>query len=269
MFLSENNARRFLKFVLIEFRSMNKKVFWLSIVAVILSFAGGFMLANSLNRKEMSALRAENDNLKKAQTEPAQTDEEGNLSDEEITAKIAEADRSPTNIPFQKNLGLALYNYASMKQNTELLREVERLLTRVYEKNPDDYEAIVALGNINFDVGYFDKKNENFQTAREFYQKALSKKPDDESVRTDLGLTYFLSNPPQTEQAIAEFQKALKINPKDDKTLQVLIQALLSQNKKVEAEKYIAQLKEINPNSEVLSNLNSPPEAGAGDLQKQ
>lgn len=248
---------------------MNKKVFWLSIVAVILSFAGGFMLANSLNRKELSALRAENENLKKAQTEPAWEDEVGTLSNEEITAKIAEADRSPTNISIQKNLGLALYKYASIKQNTVLMREVERLITRVYEKNSDDYEAIVALGNINFDVGYFDKKNENFQTAREFYQKALSKKPDDESVRTDLGLTYYLSNPPQTEQAVAEFQKSLKTNSKDEKTLQVLIQALLSQNKKDEAEKYIDQLKEINPNSEVLLNPNSPVETGANDLQKQ
>jgi len=248
---------------------MNKKVFWLSIVAVLLSFAGGFLLANSLNRKELSALRTENENLKKSPDNAALADEEGILSDDEISGKIAEADANPTNIAFQKNLGLALYNYASMKQNTELLREVSRLIKRVYEKNPDDYEAIVTLGNINFDIGYFDKNNENFRTAREFYQKALSIKADDDGVRTDLGLTYYLSNPPETDRAVAEFQKSLSINPNDEKTLQILIEALLGQNKKDEAEKYTIKLKEINPKNQILSTLNSTVEAGEENLQKQ
>lgn len=248
---------------------MNTRFLTLSIVAVLLSFAGGFLVANSLNRNDLTALRAENENLKRAQNEAANASEEGSLSDEEIRQKIAEADRNPDNISFQKNLGLALYNYAAMKQNADLLREVSRLVERVYEKNPDDYEAVVALGNINFDLAYINKNNENFQRAREFYQRALDKKPDDANTRTDLGLTYFLSNPPETERAIAEFQKSLKANPKNEKTLTALIQAFQSLNKKEEAEKYAAQLKEINPASEVLSKANFSPESESDDEQKQ
>jgi tetratricopeptide (TPR) repeat protein len=248
---------------------MNKKVFWLSIVAVLASFAGGFLIANSLNRNEINALRAENETLKNAQNETNQTEEELSLSDEEIKRKIIEADQNPTNFSFQKNLGLALYNYASMKQNAELLADVSRLLNRVYENNPKDYDTVVTLGNINLDIGYFAKNNENFQKARVFYEKALEQKPNDENVRTDLGLTYFLSNPPDTVRAIVEFQKSLLQNPKDERALQFMIKALLSQNKKDEAGKYMARLKEVNPDNQIFSKGNPLPVQDENNLQNQ
>lgn len=237
---------------------MNKKIFWLSIVAVIASFAGGFLVANSLNKKELDALRSENENLKKTRPADEQSGEGFSLSDEEIKQKIAEADQNPNNINFQKNLGLALYKYAPMKQNADLLGEVSRLMNRVYADNPNDYAALVTLGNVNLDLGYFREKNENFQKAREFYQKALEQKPDDADIRTDIGLTYFLSNPPEIETATANFEKALKTDPKHERTLQAMIQMLVSLKKRDEAEKYIARLREINPNNQILSNLNSP-----------
>lgn len=248
---------------------MNKKVFWLSIIAVIASFAGGFLVANSLNRREITALQNENENLKNAQTETERNNEEFSLTEAEIRQKIDEADRNPNNTAFQKNLGLALYNYASMKQNTDLLKEVSRLLNRVYDKNPKDYETVVTLGNINFDIGYFNKSNEDFQMARSFYQKALEQKPNDSEVITDLGLTYFLADPPDFEAARADFQKSLQIEPKNEKTLQVMIETLVKAGKNAEAEKYIADLKEVNPKNDVLSNLNSSQTTNETDFQKQ
>jgi tetratricopeptide (TPR) repeat protein len=150
---------------------------------------------------------------------------------------------------------LALYRYATVKQDAKLLEEVTRLLTRARELDAKDYDVIVALGNINFDVGYFKKDNQKFQAARELYQKALDQKPNDADVRTDLGLTYFLTNPPETDRAIAEFQKTLQTNSKHEKTLQVLTQALLNQNKSNEAEKYLDLLKQVNQNNETLPEL--------------
>jgi len=248
---------------------MNKKIFWLSIVGIIASFMGGFLLANSLNRNELSNLRAENERLKNSQAESKQAGEELSLSEEEIKQRIAEADQNPTNTAFQKNLGMALYNYASMKQDADLLLEVSRLLTRVYEKSPDDYQAIVTLGNINFDVGYFNKNNEYFEKARMFYQKALDRKPDSADVRTDFGLTYYLANPPETDKAVTELEKSLKINPKHEKTLQVMVEILNSQNKIDEAEKFLARLKEVNPNNQILVNNNLPTAVTENGLQKQ
>src|SRR4028119_463862 len=103
---------------------MNGKVFWLSIVAVTVSFAGGFLLANALNRSELNNLRAENERLKTSQNNSNQNQSGLALGDEEIREKIAEADLNPDNLAFQKNLGMALYRYAAMKQDAELLSEV-------------------------------------------------------------------------------------------------------------------------------------------------
>ena len=237
-------------------------------MAIFISFVGGFLLANAFNRSELNALRAENERLKNSREDRNSSDSEIALSDEEIRQKIAEADRNPTNFVFQKNLGIALYRYATVKQDAALLSDVARLLTRVYENDKKDYDVGVMLGNIYFDIGYFKKENEKFQTAREFYQKALAQKPDDVDVRTDFGLTYFLENPPQTEKAILEFQKSLQANPKHEKTLQVLTQALLEQNKPDEAEKYLARLKEVNQNNPSVNDLTNQLEKAKNIPQK-
>ncbi len=236
---------------------MNGKVFWLSIAAVVVSFVGGFLLANALNRSELNALRAENERLKTSSNESTENQTGLALSDEEIREKIAEADRNPNNYPFQKNLGLALYRYAAMKQDADLLAEAGRLLSRAFEANKNDYDVIVTLGNISFDIGYFKKDNAEFERAREFYRLALEQKPKDVDVRTDLGLTYFLVNPPENDKAIAEFQKSLQTNPKHEKTLQVMTQTHLGQNNHVEAEKYLGRLKAVNSKNQYVAELES------------
>lgn len=251
----EVNAHRFFKCGLLDCRPMKGKVFWLSIAAVLISFAGGFLLANALNRNDMSQLRAENGRLTTAAAEAKQNQTDSTLSVEEVRDRIAEADKNPGDAAFQKNLGLALYRYAAMKQDAEMLLEVGRLLNRAYENNPKDYDVITTLGNIYFDIGYYKKDNAQFEKGREFYQKALDQKPNDVDVRTDLGLTYFLTQPPEYEKAIAEFQKSLQVNPKHEKTLQVTAQTLLAQNNVAEAEKFVARLKEANANNQYLAQL--------------
>lgn len=231
---------------------MGKKSIWISILAVIVSFIGGFLLANALNRSELDALRAENGRLKDA---PAQPAGEADLSTEEIRQRIAEADQNPDNFTFQKNLGLALYRYGAMKQDTGLLTDTSRILERAHKLNSKDYEIIVTLGNLYFDIGYITKDNKQFQKSREFYEQALMQRPADVDVRTDLGLTYFLENPPQNENAIAEFQKSLKENPQHEKTLQFLIQAYLKTGRKTEADISLAELKKINPNAPTISEI--------------
>lgn len=230
---------------------MNTKTAGILILAIIISFFGGFYLANTLNKKEMEALKVgKNPAAASPQDESEQT-----LTAEEIQQKLAEADANPDNLQFQRSLGMALYRYASMRQDAKLLSEVSRLLERVNEKNPTDREVEITLGNLYFDVGYFQKDNENLKKAQQIYQKILAKTPDDVDVRTDYGLTYFLQNPPEYDKASAEFLKSLEKNPRHEKSLQFLIQALIKQEKTREAETYLARLREVNPNTPSLSEI--------------
>lgn len=223
-------------------------------IAVGLSFAGGFMLANSLNRSELNRLQAENESLKKGAPASGEGDE-NTLSDEEIRQRIAEADKNPENIEFQKNLGLALYQYAAMKRDVELLKEVSRLLKRAFEAKNEDEEVLTGLGNISFDIGYFNKDNEKLVEARKYYQQILSKNPENVEIRTFYGLTFFLTDPPEPEKAVIEFEKSLKTDPRNEKTLQAMTEVLISQNKKKEAEAFLDKLAGVNPNNSFLPEL--------------
>jgi tetratricopeptide (TPR) repeat protein len=230
---------------------MNTKALALSIIAVFLGFVGGFLLANTLNRKELEALRAETAQLKNA---PAKTPDL-TLADEEIQKKIAEADQNPNDFEFQKNLAIGLYRYAGMKQEAKFLPEVVRLLKRANGLNPQDYETIVALGNVYLDLGQINRDNAAIEQSREFYRKALSVKKDDADVQNDLGLTYFFAAPPQAEKAIAEYEKALQINPKHEKAVENLIRANLSLGKIKEAEDFLNKLKQVDSKNEALPDL--------------
>ncbi len=233
---------------------MNKKGFWLSIVAVVISFAGGFMLANALNRKELDDLQGEVGRLKNSEAMVSTENDSATatLSDEEIRQKIAQADQNPENIEFQKNLAIALYGYANAKQDTNLLPEVARLLERVYRKNPRDYNAIISLGQIYFDIGRIKKDPQAVEKSRKFYQKAAAIKPSDAEVKIDLGATYLLSNPPENEKAIGEFQKSLTLNPKSERALENMIRALINAGKMSQASDYLKRLKQVNSKNEAV-----------------
>lgn len=254
--------------VFVKIFVMNSKAVSISILAVVISFIGGFFLANALNKNELETLRVENNRLKNSPNNSTIVESEMNLTDEEIRQKIAEADQNPNNLQFQKSLGTALYRYGSMKQDAKILAEAARILTRVYEKNPTETDAAVMLANSYFDIGYFQKDNENLAKAQKIYQKVLEQTPKDFDVRTDYALTFFLQNPPEYEKAVAELKKSFQVNPKHEKTLQFLVQILLKQRKSQEAETYLAKLKEINPNTPSLAEAQTQLEQSEKAEQK-
>lgn len=236
---------------------MGKKFLLISLVAVAASFTGGFFVANALNRNELNSLRAENDRLKSASAETSDTKSDASISDDELRSKIAQADATPSDFVYQKNLGLALYKYAAVKNDSGLLKESARILDRAATLKKDDFDVLVGLGNAHFDMGYFGKDTAELVVARDIYGRALAFHPNDVEVRTDLGLTYFLADPPDDKHAIDAFQQSLKNDPKHTKTLEFLIQSLARQKKIADAENYLARLRAADPANETLTGLES------------
>ena len=247
---------------------MNIKSLWISVIAVGLSFVGGFLLANALNRGELDIVKGENERLKNADAAEQKVAAEVTLSNDEIQNKIAEADRNPNNFQFQKNLGLALYRYASMKKDTKILAESLRLLVRANIINSGDRDVQVGLGNAYFDTGYQNKDNKSFASAREFYGKALAKTPADVEIITDLGLTYYLQEPPDLAMAVKQFEASLKIDAEHEKALEFLIQSLIKQNEAQKAGEFIERLRKANPDSQSLPQLSALVSQAGTDLVK-
>ncbi len=77
-------------------------------------------------------------------------------------------------------------------------------------KNPNDVEAVVSLGNVYYD-------GEQFPEAIKYYQRALEMNPSNADVRTDLGTAYWYLG--DADRALAEFKQSLKIRPGHPGTL--------------------------------------------------
>jgi tetratricopeptide (TPR) repeat protein len=229
----------------------------ISVLAVLLSFVGGFLLANALNRSDMETVSAENERLKAAIAEQEKNKERSTLSDDEIRARLAEADQNPGKLDLQRGLGIALYQYAASERNTALIADAIRVLERANSLDPNDRDVIIALAHAHFDIGYFDKKNEHLLIARDFYTKALTREPDDANVRVDQGLTFFLHDPPDYASAIDHFERALKTDPKQERALQFLIQSYWRQNRSQKAAEYLETLKSVNPGNAAIPELSS------------
>lgn len=235
---------------------MNSKVTVVGIIALVIGLAGGFLLANNLNRSTINALRSQLD----SRGGNANTSGGGNdlgVSDDEIRAKIAEADANPQDLVFQKNLGRGIYRLAAMKKDVTLIEEGKRLLERANTLDPKDVDVLVDLGNAEFDIAFFRKDPKIYLAARDAYQKALAVKPDDADVITDMALTYYLTEPPDLKQAADQFQKAIKINPKQERALQFLTSTFIRQSDFDSAKKVLDQLKAANPKNELIKELSS------------
>ena len=102
---------------------MHKNTIAFVLVAAVGGFIGGFWFANSLNR---SAGLAPTLATQPSNTSAA-TPGDDELTDAEITAKIAEADQNPNNFAFQRDLGISLYRYGAMKQRTDLLGHTQHI----------------------------------------------------------------------------------------------------------------------------------------------
>lgn len=116
---------------------------------------------------------------------------------------------------------------------------VQQLQTEI-KNNPNDFEAMVELANINFD-------QRNFEDAINLYTKALDVRPDDVNVRTDLGTAMFYAN--RLDDGIVQFKKVLQVNPNHAPTLFNMGVAMLHGKSDPEAAlQYWQKLVDTNPN---------------------
>src|SRR5258708_345666 len=113
------------------------------LLALLAGFAGGFLFANKLNSSEIAAMRPHaGPQPAAANSKQSQPNGDTALTTDELKTKIAEADKNPSNLGYQKGLGVSLYRYASMKQDQDLLAESIRILTRANSLDPKDFDVL-------------------------------------------------------------------------------------------------------------------------------
>ncbi len=83
-------------------------------------------------------------------------------------------------------------------------------LLEALNKDPNDYDSLVKLGNV-----YYDAKQ--FPNAIAYYERALAIHPENPDVRTDMATAYWYSG--NADRAIEAMQVSLKYRPGHPQTL--------------------------------------------------
>jgi cytochrome c-type biogenesis protein CcmH/NrfG len=91
-----------------------------------------------------------------------------------------------------------------------ILTQAAAPLIDAVNKDPNDYDSLVKLGNLFYD-------GQQFANAIQYYERALTIHPENPDVRTDMGTAYFYNG--NADRAIAELQTSLKYRPGHPQTL--------------------------------------------------
>ena len=78
------------------------------------------------------------------------------------------------------------------------------------KKNPNDYDALVQLGNMFYDA-------KQFSGAIQYYERALAIHPENPDVRTDMGTAYWYAG--NADKAVQAMETSLKYRPGHPQTL--------------------------------------------------
>lgn len=231
---------------------MSLKTILLFLLAVTLAFAGGFFLANRLNRAGSGNAAGS----PAANTSRDKGIKEDYLSEKEIRRKLAEAEKNPGDFDFQRNLGVALYRYASIKEDRSLHTEIAKLLERAHRIRPQDREVLLTLGGVRFELGQEKKSAAENERARAAYIKAIELDNEGIEARIGLALCYLYGFPPEPENAVRELRSAYRIEPSDKRTLRFLIETLVVLKEPEQARGYFEELRNLGAREPLLRDLN-------------
>jgi hypothetical protein len=222
------------------------------IAGLVLGLVVGFFVTNSLNSGTPNvAAGGKAGPLKGNEKLPdGHPGVDENKIDIEAEVKAA-VQYGKDNPDYDAQLKVANFLYSQARK----YNEARPYFVKAHEMKPNEFEPIVQLGNLAFDTSQETNNPKLMIEAAEWYEKALKIRPEDVSVRTDLGLTYQLREPPDYQTALGHFEKTLAVEPKHTPTLYNKARALLSLKKLKEAEETFVAFKATNPQPEMLKRL--------------
>lgn len=231
--------------------SMNKENSLYGIIGLLIGLIIGYAGTNYLNGSasasradaaaNSSSLPPDHPPTTNPDNAPSKGGENGAQGD--VMAVIQQARSNPSNFEAQMKAA-DLFLQINRKEGSLEFYE------RAVKIKPNDFDLLVRLGDSTFDL-------QRYEDAAKWYEQALKIKPDDTTVRMDLGLTFYLRSPRELDRAIEIYRIALKSNPRHEKTLQNLTQALIDKGDKSAAAVALKQLEQVNPGNPALAQFRS------------
>src|SRR5215203_5075816 len=210
---------------------------------LVAGFFIGFFVSNNINRGAvLQPNPAQGDApFQTSQTQVASVKEPPGAMMPDVSETLEKAKKEPENFDAQIKAGKMYTQIQRADKAVEFFNTAAAL-------KPTEVEKIVQLGNSYFDIREYER-------AENYYEQALAKNPVDVDVRTDLGITFVERKNPDYDRAIKEFQASLQQNPKHEPTLYYLSISYFKKGDAANARKYLTQLEQANPNSQLVGRL--------------
>ena len=234
---------------------MNKENVLFGVIGLLLGCIVGFLFANNLNQSEVqiaavsqAPIPAMSNPAQQNQNLPPDHPQVGGAAQQtsgepmpQVTEALKNAESKPGDFKAQADVGDLYYQI-------QRFAEAAKFYERAVKLRPDSVETLVKAGNAQFDA-------EDYEAAEKWYTAALAKNPNDVNVRTDLGLSFYLRNPPDVDRAIKEYKTSLEKSPNHELSLQNLVVALREKGDTNAAQEAVDRLTKINPNNPLLTNI--------------
>ena len=229
---------------------MNSKLIIAAAIGIFIGFAGGFFLANSINRSagmmQQPTTAAANPGLPNqpgagGMQPPFANMPGGGGAIAMVSDAIEKAKNEPDSFESQ-------YNAANMYCPIDRFEEAVKYYEQANRILPDHYQTIVRLGNSSYGLRKYDE-------AARWYARALELQPDDGDVRTDFGTTFFLREQKDLDRAVKEYKTSLEKNPEHEPTLQNLCAVYLEKGDRQGLEETVAKLEKVNPQNPTIAKF--------------
>ncbi len=129
--------------------------------------------------------------------------------------------------------------------------ETADYLKKAYAIDPKKFNELGAAGFLG--QYYFEQKD--YAEAETWFNRAIKADPKEADLYVALAETYVQREPPQPDQAIAQLQQALGVDPKNGHALGHLVEAYALKKDARGAEETLKRLKETDPTNQRLSVL--------------
>jgi tetratricopeptide (TPR) repeat protein len=129
--------------------------------------------------------------------------------------------------------------------------ETADYLKKAYAIDPNKFNELGAAGFLG--QYYFDQKN--YDEAETWFNRAIKADPKEADLYVALAETYVQRDPPRPDQAIAQLQQALGVDPKNGHALGHLVEAYALKKDARSAEETVKRLKETDPTNQRISIL--------------
>lgn len=124
-------------------------------------------------------------------------------------------------------------------------------LKRAYAIDATKFNELGAAGFLG--QYYFEQKD--YAEAETWFNRAIKADPKEADLYVALAKTYVQREPPQPDQAIAQLQQALGVDPKNGHALGHLVEAYALKKDARGAEETVKRLKETDPTNQRISVL--------------